>query len=179
MVNPCREHISLSEARKMILAAIGELGYPKAVLLPTEEGLGLVLAEDVLSNRNVPHYVASAVDGYAVVAAETSRATPATVVRLEKSTTLGQYRRSSPGLVRCGCHGGGYIARGRWRASFIQGFAPGRKCPPRRGRRHAGPDPCAPGGKSGACSCGPPAQRWSRENPGFPPSEVPFYTHWG
>ncbi len=88
MVNPCREHITLSEARKLILAAVTELGHPKVARVPTEEGLGFILAEDVLSNRNVPHYVASAVDGYAVVAAETSRATPATVVRLEEEHFL-------------------------------------------------------------------------------------------
>lgn len=88
MVKPFREHISLLEAREMILATVRELGHPKAGVLPTEDALGFVLAEDVLSNRNVPHYVASAVDGYAVVAAETSKATPATVVRLGKERFL-------------------------------------------------------------------------------------------
>jgi putative molybdopterin biosynthesis protein len=88
MVKPCREHVSLDEAREMILAAAMGLGHPRAEAIPTERGQGLILADDVLSNRNVPHYVASAVDGYAVVAAETSRATTATVVRLARDHFL-------------------------------------------------------------------------------------------
>ncbi len=88
MVSSSKEHIALSEARELIKATVSELGYPKAGTLGTVESLGYILAEDVLSNRNVPHYVASAVDGYALLASETSRATPATVVRLEKDRFL-------------------------------------------------------------------------------------------
>lgn len=88
MVKTCREHIGLDEAREIVLGAARALGHPWSRTIPTEEGLGLILAEDVLSKRNVPHYVASAVDGYAVVAAETSGATAATVVRLASDRFL-------------------------------------------------------------------------------------------
>jgi putative molybdopterin biosynthesis protein len=88
MVNQAKEHVSTLEARKLILEAVTELGYPKPLLVPTEQALELLLAEDVLSNRNVPHYVASAVDGYAVVSGETSGATPATIVRMGRDRCL-------------------------------------------------------------------------------------------
>ena len=67
MVRVCREHVSLQEARKIILEAVREAGFPRIDRIPTQEGLGFVLAEDVLSRRNVPHYAASAVDGYALL----------------------------------------------------------------------------------------------------------------
>lgn len=88
MVRVCREHVSLQEARKIILEAVREAGFPRIDRIPTQEGLGFVLAEDVLSRRNVPHYAASAVDGYALLAAETGGATPATVVRLPQDRFL-------------------------------------------------------------------------------------------
>ena len=80
MVSAFKEHVSLAEARQLILDTARDLSYPKTVRIAVEEGLGLILAEDVLSRRNVPHYVASAVDGYALTAASTSRATPATPI---------------------------------------------------------------------------------------------------
>ncbi|NLI95800.1 MAG: molybdopterin biosynthesis protein MoeA [Synergistaceae bacterium] len=88
MVRTCKEHVSLPEARKIILEAVREAGFPEVARIPAEEGLGFLLAEDVLSRRNVPHYAASAVDGFALKSAETGRATPATVVRLPQDRFL-------------------------------------------------------------------------------------------
>ena len=88
MVSVFKEHVSLAEARQLILDAARDLGYPKTGRVPVEEGLALILAEDVLSRRNVPHYVASAVDGYALIAAATGRATPSTPVLLEQQAFL-------------------------------------------------------------------------------------------
>ena len=53
--------------------------------LPAEEvhvtsSLGRVIAEDVISRRNVPHYNASAMDGYALYSLKTAGATPSTPV---------------------------------------------------------------------------------------------------
>jgi putative molybdopterin biosynthesis protein len=88
MVMTCQEHVSLQEARKIILEAVREAEFPRVAQIPTQEGLGFVLAQDVYSRRNVPHYAASAVDGYGLVAAETAGATPATVVRLSPDRFL-------------------------------------------------------------------------------------------
>jgi putative molybdopterin biosynthesis protein len=46
----------------------------------TKDALGLILSGDVVSERNVPHYTASAVDGYSVNSRETAGATAATPV---------------------------------------------------------------------------------------------------
>lgn len=45
---------------------------------------GLVLADDVISLRNIPHFTASAVDGYALSSSKTKHASPATPSIIEK-----------------------------------------------------------------------------------------------
>ncbi|MDR3332910.1 MAG: molybdopterin biosynthesis protein MoeA [Synergistaceae bacterium] len=76
------EHCSLDEALKTLLDE-----FPTATLkkhnIRARDALGFVLAADVYSRKNVPHYTASAVDGYAVMARATAGATPATPVLLE------------------------------------------------------------------------------------------------
>lgn len=71
------EHIPLAEALRILSDAFSGAAR-RAEERPLGEAAGLVLAEDVTSRRNVPHYAASAVDGYALPSALTSGATPAT-----------------------------------------------------------------------------------------------------
>ncbi|MDR3331482.1 MAG: molybdopterin biosynthesis protein MoeA [Synergistaceae bacterium] len=75
------EHCSLEEALRMLL---DEFPSPpmKIVEIDVRDSTGLILAEDISSLRNVPHYTASAVDGYAVMASSTAGATTATPVIL-------------------------------------------------------------------------------------------------
>ena len=74
-----REHLSRQEALSLLIAQFPPLG---ARVLPLEETLGLLLADDLVGRRNVPHYPASAVDGYAVASRETGEATPSRAVTL-------------------------------------------------------------------------------------------------
>lgn len=79
------EHISLSEAVDIL---IREFSSYKCQIISLEPGkaLGLALAEDVVSRRNVPHYTASAVDGYVVRSHDTAGATGATPVTLDEGS---------------------------------------------------------------------------------------------
>lgn len=74
-------HCSLKEARDLLLEEFRLTSIPSEVV-DASSSLGRVLASDVTSSRNVPHYAASAVDGYAVDASRTAGATPATPVKL-------------------------------------------------------------------------------------------------
>jgi Molybdopterin biosynthesis enzyme len=76
------EHCSLSEATALLLEAFEGHRLGSEPLAP-DAALGRILARDVVSRRNVPHYTASAVDGYALAARATAGATPATPLRLE------------------------------------------------------------------------------------------------
>src|SRR5215216_5405826 len=67
-----RPPLSVDEALAAILERIPVL-EPESVLL--DEALGRVLAEDVHADLNVPPFDNSAMDGYAVVAADTTGAT--------------------------------------------------------------------------------------------------------
>ena len=60
--------IPLAEARDRILAAVAPL---PARAVPIAEGLGLVLAESVVASEAVPPFANTAMDGYAVRAADT------------------------------------------------------------------------------------------------------------
>lgn len=71
--------ISVEEALKTILAGVSVLGTEKVHIIDT---LGRIIAEDVISGRNIPPFDNSAMDGYAVKAADTTGATgenPATL----------------------------------------------------------------------------------------------------
>jgi molybdopterin molybdotransferase len=71
--------ISLDDARARIFADIGVLD---AVRLPLAEALGLVLAEAVVAAEAVPPFANTAMDGFAVRAADSSGASDAAPVRL-------------------------------------------------------------------------------------------------
>ena len=76
------EHCSLRDAARILTDTFADRTGRAA--MPPGDALGLVLAEDVISLRNVPHYAASAMDGYALMSALTSGATPATPVVLSR-----------------------------------------------------------------------------------------------
>jgi molybdenum cofactor synthesis domain-containing protein len=69
----------LADALKIVLSSVEQLG-PEVV--PFEQALGRVLAEDVISKVDVPPFDRSAVDGYAVHAADTFGASELKSVRL-------------------------------------------------------------------------------------------------
>lgn len=69
----------LADALKIVLSNVEQLG-PEVV--PFERALGRVLAEDVVSEVDVPPFDRSAVDGYAVHAADTFGASELKAVRL-------------------------------------------------------------------------------------------------
>ena len=61
--------ISVDEALKTILEAIHPLGCEN---VPITSALGCVIGEDIVSGRNIPPLANSAMDGYAVIAADTA-----------------------------------------------------------------------------------------------------------
>lgn len=76
------EHCSLKEAIGILLGEFTPKS-PRTELITAGDALGRTLAADIVSRRNVPHYTASAVDGYTVTALSTAGATHATPVTLE------------------------------------------------------------------------------------------------
>jgi molybdopterin molybdotransferase len=72
--------ISAREALEIILKEIQPLGGERIGIL---EACGRVLAEDVSSDRNVPPFANSAMDGYAVLWEDVGRATPEQPRRLQ------------------------------------------------------------------------------------------------
>ncbi|MGA2513669.1 MAG: molybdopterin molybdotransferase MoeA, partial [Candidatus Limnocylindrales bacterium] len=92
--------LSLEEAQGRLLAAAGEPLTGEDV--PLAEALGRVLAEPVRSAVDLPPWDNSSMDGFAVHAADTTDATPASPVRLR---VVGEVRAGgSPGVeVPPGC----------------------------------------------------------------------------
>ena len=82
------QYIRLSEALKTILSNIRPTG---SEIVPLENALGRVLAEDVVSEVNVPPFDRSAVDGFAVRAKDTFGASPQrpVVLRIVGSVAIG------------------------------------------------------------------------------------------
>jgi molybdopterin molybdotransferase len=76
--------ISVEEALEKILGYVSVLN---AEIKPILESLGQVLAEDVYSDFNIPPFNRSAMDGYAVIAADTTMAP--VVVRVVDSVSAG------------------------------------------------------------------------------------------
>jgi molybdenum cofactor synthesis domain-containing protein len=72
----------LAEARRRLAAAVRPT--ERIEVVPLEDSSGRVAAEDVTSRIDVPPFARSAMDGYAVVAADTARASPSSpaVLRL-------------------------------------------------------------------------------------------------
>ncbi|MBP1682403.1 MAG: molybdenum cofactor synthesis domain protein [Proteobacteria bacterium] len=61
------ENLKASEAQRVIFATVGRLGVETVGL---EASLGRVLAEDILANRDLPPFDVSAMDGFALRAAD-------------------------------------------------------------------------------------------------------------
>src|SRR6266702_421162 len=78
--------LTVAQARDRILSRISILDAQDT---PLVEARGRVLAEDVASDRDVPPFTNSAMDGYAVRAADTRSASPTKPVHLE---VLGEIR---------------------------------------------------------------------------------------
>ncbi len=74
-----RELLSVKEAQKKVLSARFSPRLSKLTIL---DSLGLVLAEDITSKDNIPNYDNSAMDGYAVKAADIKGAARSSPVRL-------------------------------------------------------------------------------------------------
>jgi molybdenum cofactor synthesis domain-containing protein len=71
--------VPLADAQREVLTAVESL---TPVEWPSRDALGLVLADDVVTSESVPPFANTAMDGYAVRAADTSAAAPGAPVRL-------------------------------------------------------------------------------------------------
>src|SRR2546428_1415056 len=79
-MRPFTSTISIDEARRRLDANVRPIDRVERVGLAG--ALGRVAAADVTSRVDVPPFARSAMDGYAVVAADTADATPLTPARL-------------------------------------------------------------------------------------------------
>ncbi|MFZ0247668.1 MAG: hypothetical protein WAL68_18485, partial [Candidatus Binatus sp.] len=70
--------ISADQALQIVLENVAPLGVER---IPIVEALGRVLAEDISSPRDIPGFDNSAMDGYAVRAADLAKASEASPVR--------------------------------------------------------------------------------------------------
>jgi molybdopterin molybdotransferase len=82
--------LTVEEARDTVLAAIG--GPTETEIAYLSEARGRVLAEDVMSLTALPPWDNSAMDGYAIRAADVAAASESTPVRLE---VIGEVRAGS------------------------------------------------------------------------------------
>ncbi|GAP63134.1 hypothetical protein ARMA_1557 [Ardenticatena maritima] len=82
---PVVEHRTVEEARRDILTAFQRLPAERIAL---HEALGRVLAEDIRAPHDVPPFRNSAMDGYAVQAADVQHATPDQPVFLRVVATI-------------------------------------------------------------------------------------------
>jgi molybdopterin molybdotransferase len=81
-----KERTPVDQALKLFLERISTLRKTEEVSL--EACAGRVLAEAVISERNVPHYRRAAMDGYAVRASDTLGASPSNPVMLQLSDRI-------------------------------------------------------------------------------------------
>jgi molybdopterin molybdotransferase len=81
-MRPFTSTISLDEARRRLDAAVRPMTRTERV--PLDDAQGRVAAVDVSSHIDVPPFARSAMDGYAVIAADTSGATQSAPVRLRR-----------------------------------------------------------------------------------------------
>jgi molybdopterin biosynthesis enzyme len=79
-MRPFASTISLEEARRRLDAAVRPIARTERV--PLEDAVGRVAAADVTSPLDVPRFSRSAMDGYAVLSADTAGATKSTPVPL-------------------------------------------------------------------------------------------------
>ncbi len=78
--------ISADDALRIVLGNVAPLGIER---VPIVEALGRVLAEDIRSSRDIPGFDNSAMDGYAVRAADLGKASEASPVKLAVVETVG------------------------------------------------------------------------------------------
>ncbi len=81
-----KKRTSVDEALKLFLERISAIKKTEEISLET--CTGRVLAEAVISERNVPHYRRAAMDGYAVRASDTMGASPSNPVMLQLSDRI-------------------------------------------------------------------------------------------
>ncbi len=91
--------ISADEALQVVLDNVAPLGVERAPIL---DALGRVLAEEIRSPRDIPGFDNSAMDGYAVRAADVARASAASPARLRVLGTVAAGAMPSA-LVAVGC----------------------------------------------------------------------------
>ncbi len=77
--------ISTDDALRIVLKAVAPLGVERVPLL---DALGRVLAEEIRSSRDIPGFDNSAMDGYAVRAADIASASEAHPIRLKVVETV-------------------------------------------------------------------------------------------
>ncbi len=78
--------VSADEALQLVLENVATLGVERAPIL---DALGRVLAEEIRSPRDIPGFDNSAMDGYAVRAADIAHASPSSPARLRVLGTVG------------------------------------------------------------------------------------------
>lgn len=78
MVKKYPEHLRLSAAWEVLEKTFSGRSADFKAKVEISRALGLIICEDITAARNVPHYAASAVDGYALDASSTIGATSAT-----------------------------------------------------------------------------------------------------
>ena len=100
-MRPFTSTISLEEARLRLDAAVRPIARTERV--PLEDATGRVAAADVTSPIDVPPFARSAMDGYAVVAADTAGATASTPVRLRQIDRIYTGQMSSAVVERGTC----------------------------------------------------------------------------
>ena len=100
-MRPFTSTISLDEARRRLDAAVRPIARTERVRL--EEAAGRVAAADVTSVIDVPPFARAAMDGYAVVAADTDGATRVAPARLRLLDRIYTGQPSSITIVRGTC----------------------------------------------------------------------------
>jgi molybdenum cofactor synthesis domain-containing protein len=100
-MRPFTSTISLDEARRRLDAAVRPIERTERVRLET--AVGRVAASDVTSPIDVPPFSRSAMDGYAVMAGDIERATPATPIALRLLDRIYTGQLSSAQVVRGAC----------------------------------------------------------------------------
>ena len=90
--------VGVEQALEIVLSSVSSLGWEDRSLL---DCLGSVLAEDVPADMDIPPFDNSAMDGYAILAADTAAASPGKPVSLRVIADL-PAGYPPPGLVRPG-----------------------------------------------------------------------------
>jgi molybdopterin molybdotransferase len=94
-MRPFTSTISFDEARRRLDAAVVPMGRTERVALSSARGR--VAGEDIMSSIDVPPFSRSAMDGYAVVAADTAHASATSPVRLRVVDRL--YTGQAPAIA--------------------------------------------------------------------------------